>query len=116
MVVSGPAALSPAKELRYPLDRRLGGPQSRSARCGEEKNLLPCQELNPGRLVLSPSLYQLSYLDIINVSNVRKRNTFYRWLKSFKVGCFVDNIIVVTSTWWEGLVLPMIPRAMPAGA
>jgi hypothetical protein len=23
---------------------------------------------------------------------------------------------VVTSTWWEGLVLPMIPRAMPAGA
>jgi hypothetical protein len=23
---------------------------------------------------------------------------------------------VITSTWWEGLVLPMIPRAMPAGA
>jgi hypothetical protein len=23
---------------------------------------------------------------------------------------------VVTSTWWEGLVLPMIPRAMPVGA
>jgi hypothetical protein len=23
---------------------------------------------------------------------------------------------VLTSTWWEGLVLPMIPRAMPAGA
>jgi hypothetical protein len=23
---------------------------------------------------------------------------------------------VVTSTWWEGLVLPMILRAMPAGA
>jgi hypothetical protein len=23
---------------------------------------------------------------------------------------------VVTSTWWEGLVLPMIPRAMPVGS
>jgi hypothetical protein len=23
---------------------------------------------------------------------------------------------VITSTWWEGLVLPMIPRAIPAGA
>jgi hypothetical protein len=27
------------KEPRYPLDRRLGGPQSRSGRRGEEKNL-----------------------------------------------------------------------------
>jgi hypothetical protein len=27
------------KRPRYPLDRRLGGPQSRSGRCGEEKNL-----------------------------------------------------------------------------
>jgi hypothetical protein len=38
-----PAALSPRKAApRYPLDRRLGGPQSRSRRC-EEKNplLLP---------------------------------------------------------------------------
>jgi hypothetical protein len=33
-----PAALSPTKESRYPLDRRLGGPQSQSGRCGEEKN------------------------------------------------------------------------------
>jgi hypothetical protein len=23
---------------------------------------------------------------------------------------------VITSTWWEGLLLPMIPRAMSAGA
>jgi hypothetical protein len=26
---------------RYPLDRRLGGPQSRFGRCGEERNLVP---------------------------------------------------------------------------
>jgi hypothetical protein len=29
------------KRPRYPLDRRLGGPQSLSVRCGEEQNLAP---------------------------------------------------------------------------
>jgi len=29
------------KESRYPLNRRLGGPQSHSGRFGEEKYLLP---------------------------------------------------------------------------
>jgi hypothetical protein len=33
--------------LRYPLDRRLGGPQNRSGHGGEEKN--SCPQLNPGR-------------------------------------------------------------------
>jgi hypothetical protein len=33
-----PAALSRGKSPRYPLDRRLGGPQSRSGRGGEEEN------------------------------------------------------------------------------
>jgi hypothetical protein len=48
------------KSPRYPLDRKLGGPQSRSGRCGEEKNLaLP--EIEPGPS--SPQLYQLSYPD-----------------------------------------------------
>jgi hypothetical protein len=28
----------------------------------------------------------------------------------------IFGFVTVTSTWWEGLVLPMIPRAMPAGA
>jgi hypothetical protein len=35
------AALSPGKEPMVPLDRRLGGPQSRSGRGGEEKNSQP---------------------------------------------------------------------------
>jgi hypothetical protein len=36
------------KRLRYPLDRRLGRPQSRSGRCGEEKKLaLPAIEPEP---------------------------------------------------------------------
>jgi hypothetical protein len=42
MEVSGqlhaPAALPPGKEPWYPLDRRLGGPQSCSGHGGEEKN------------------------------------------------------------------------------
>jgi hypothetical protein len=44
MEVSGrlhpPAALPPVKEPRYPLDRRLGGPQNRSGDGVEEKNVL----------------------------------------------------------------------------
>jgi hypothetical protein len=49
MEVSGqlhaPAALPPEKDpSQYPLDRILGGPQSRSGRGGEEKN----SQLPPG--------------------------------------------------------------------
>jgi hypothetical protein len=35
-----PATLPQSKSLRYPLDRRLGGPQSRSGRGGEEKSAI----------------------------------------------------------------------------
>jgi hypothetical protein len=45
MGVSGqlhaPAAFTPGKEPRHPLDRRPGGPQSRPGRGGEEKNSQP---------------------------------------------------------------------------
>jgi hypothetical protein len=45
MEVSGqlhaPAFLLPGKEPLYPLDRRLGGPQSRSGRGGVEKSSQP---------------------------------------------------------------------------
>jgi len=34
----------PAALCRCPFDRRLGGPQSRSGRDGEEKNSCPCRE------------------------------------------------------------------------
>jgi hypothetical protein len=40
--IHGQVALPPGERAhRYPLDRMLGGPQSRSGRCGEEKNLAP---------------------------------------------------------------------------
>jgi hypothetical protein len=53
------------RSRRYPLDRRLGGPQSRSGRCGIEKTLFPLPgiEARPS----SPSLYRLSYLGSFRV-------------------------------------------------
>jgi hypothetical protein len=42
MVSFTPRPLYPWKKSPlYPLDRRLGGPQSRSGRCGAERNVLP---------------------------------------------------------------------------
>jgi hypothetical protein len=41
------AALPQGKSPRYPLDRRLGGPQSRSGRGGEEKNSHPPPGIEP---------------------------------------------------------------------
>jgi hypothetical protein len=41
------AALSQGKSPSYPLDRRLGGPRSRSGHGGEEKNSQPLPGLEP---------------------------------------------------------------------
>jgi hypothetical protein len=52
------------KSSWYPLDRRLGGPQSRSGRGGEEKNSQSPQGIeppNPDRPAHSQSLYRLNY-------------------------------------------------------
>jgi hypothetical protein len=35
------------KSPRYSFDRRLGGPQNRSGRCGEEKHLAPAGNPTP---------------------------------------------------------------------
>jgi hypothetical protein len=43
------------KSPRYPMDKRLDGPQSRSGHWGH------CREPNPVCLAGIPSLYQLSY-------------------------------------------------------
>jgi hypothetical protein len=47
----------------YPLDRRLGGPQSRSRHRGEEKNLV---RAGNGTLARSQSLYRPSYRDVFS--------------------------------------------------
>jgi hypothetical protein len=60
-----PAALYPrGKDPRYPLYRRLGGPQSRSGHRGRRKNPLPLPGIeprSPGRPARSQTLYCLSY-------------------------------------------------------
>jgi hypothetical protein len=42
-----PVALLQGKSFRYPLDRRLGGPQSPSGHGDEEKNSQPLQGIEP---------------------------------------------------------------------
>jgi hypothetical protein len=57
MEVSGlhaPASLLQGKEPLVPLVRRLGGPQSRSGRGGEEKIPTPHQESNPRTPIVQP--------------------------------------------------------------
>jgi hypothetical protein len=69
MGVSGqrhaPAALYPREKYpRYPLYRRLDGPQSRSGHRGYRKNPLPLPEIEPRlpcRPVRSQTIYWLSY-------------------------------------------------------
>ena len=57
-----PAALPSEQEAAYQLNRRLGGPHSRSERFGEEENILPLPGLE--RRIVQPaaySLYRLSF-------------------------------------------------------
>jgi hypothetical protein len=49
---SRPSLFAMGKRPRYPLDRRLGGPQSRSGHGGEEKNSQPLSALEP--LIIQP--------------------------------------------------------------
>jgi hypothetical protein len=53
-----PAVLPPVKN-RYPLYRKLGGPQSRSWRVW--KNLIPTRIRSPDRPACSQSIYRLGY-------------------------------------------------------
>jgi hypothetical protein len=47
-----PVALLAIKSVHYPLDRRLGGFQSRSRRCGEKEiYLLPCPGIEEMRVL-----------------------------------------------------------------
>jgi hypothetical protein len=60
------AALHPLKE--HPLDRRLGGPQSRSGRGGEEKNSQPLPGLEPPTIQPVAQRYTAEILILDNPS------------------------------------------------
>jgi hypothetical protein len=65
------------KSTRYPFDRRVGGPQSRPGRCGEEKNLaLPGIERGQQYACRGEncfSLYDIS-LSVHHVGNYLRKN------------------------------------------
>jgi len=78
-------ALCPrCKSPRYPLDRRLRGPQSWSGRGGEERksHYYPCRELNTGHRTRSlvTILTELPYGSKIYMEKPQK--TFYGWTKN----------------------------------
>jgi hypothetical protein len=77
----------------YPLDKRLGGPQSRSGRSGKEKSLASCRESNPDRPARRPSLYRLlgeggktipRVIRILSFSVVNTETHHWRFLTLFK--------------------------------
>jgi hypothetical protein len=69
-LASRPGRFIPGKRAPwYSLDTRLGRPQNRSGRRGEEKILDPTgtRTLNPGRPARSQSLYRLRYPSFTNI-------------------------------------------------
>jgi hypothetical protein len=102
MGVSGqrhaPAALYPrGKDPRYPLYRRLGGPQSRSGHWGYRKNPLPppgIEPRSPGRPARSQTLYCLSYPAPHSISAV------YKWEEIWDPKhCSHKNVNILQKKW-----------------
>jgi hypothetical protein len=74
----------------YPLDRILGGPQSRSGRGGEEKNSSPRRESNPR----TPSVNCYSTVSkkiVVSLLNCVLRLLF---LREFQRDCSVEEFIL----------------------
>jgi hypothetical protein len=60
-----PVTVPTGKNPRYPLDKSLGVPQSRSGRDGDGKKFLPpCWESNPGRPVSVTTDFNLEYTNM----------------------------------------------------
>jgi hypothetical protein len=76
-----PGRFNPGKETRYPLYRRLCGPQGRSWTAAE--NLTTTGIRSPDRPALSESLYQLSYPGAL--CRVNERNFLKCWHNRFVI-------------------------------
>jgi hypothetical protein len=82
---SHPGNLTPGGNSPWsPLERRLGGPQSRSVRCAVEKSSCPYRESDPD----SPAR---RYTDWANVIHIRIfiLSTVYTWIKYWNVHIFI---------------------------
>jgi hypothetical protein len=79
------------KNPRYPLDRRLSGPQSRSERDGEERR--PFRESNPSRP--ARSLDTTGRTIVPTHTHTRVNNTcFHKYAPQLKYGC-------LTMAWYH---------------
>jgi hypothetical protein len=98
----GPVALPPrGKSRRYPLDRRLRGPQSRCRRYGEEKHLLLLPGIEPrllGRparclIAISTQLSRLPYWNRLPMKSASDPKWILRLSpRSGHVGFVVDKV------------------------
>jgi hypothetical protein len=73
-----PGCFTPVKELRYPLDRRLGGPWGWSGHLGIEKPY-PCCESNIGHPASILSLYQLKYPVSLIITIILIKRWWWWW-------------------------------------
>ena len=77
-LTSCPGCFTARKEL---LNRRLGGPQNLSGRFGEEKNLLPLQEFEPGPsglIAIRITLFRLQASTLTSNKTAVSRSAFVK--------------------------------------
>jgi hypothetical protein len=100
---SRPDRFTPGERApRHPLDRRLSWPQSRSGRCGEEKNLLPTGiELRPSGsqpvaipTELSQLLSHINYNDIHRRLSSTTKNVRITQRPGFNPECLLMKFVV----------------------
>ena len=85
-------------KTRYPLYRRLGGPQGRSRRA---ENLVPHRDSIPDRPVRTQSLYRLSYPGLPPELDVRIQHFLKLQKTQIRTGCFTSHTqpsIVIPAT------------------
>jgi hypothetical protein len=101
-------ALAPGKDPRYPLDRKLGGPQSRSGHRGQSKNLLPLLGIEADRPVVQFVVrhYWLSY----TIFHITRNLTVVYCHLSFTLTCQSCLGLYNRPRWSSGNVLATGPK------
>jgi hypothetical protein len=94
------------KSPRCPLDRRLGGPQSRSGPCGVEKNFLPLSWIERRPSSLQPVAIT-SRIEVTSLDNAKQIIHIIVYLSSIYITSFNDAVqlrkpdVVSNGEWWD---------------
>jgi hypothetical protein len=75
----------------YPLDRRLGGPQSRSGRRGEEKIPSPRRESNPMTPIFQPVAHRLWFTVSVIIFSIPMR--YYTFVSKMVCGSYLWFVV-----------------------